>query len=202
VPAPASHGYAVAAVRTRAFAALRAGRDDEAVEWTAPVVVRADRLFVAGERDMLQGFLDFGRRTLLVKCAGLTGEQLTERAVPPSALSLLGLVRHVADMERTWFRRRFAGEDVGVRYAAPARPDAAFEDARAEDAERDLVALREEWAAVDRAVAGLSLEHVYVTERWGPMQLRWGYSHLISEYNRHNGHADLLRERIDGTTGT
>ena len=80
-------------------AALRAGRDDEAVEWTAPVVVRVDEPFVAGEREMLQGFLDFGRRTLLVKCAGLTGEQLIERAVPPSALSLLGLVRHVTDVE-------------------------------------------------------------------------------------------------------
>jgi uncharacterized damage-inducible protein DinB len=177
-------------------------RDDEAVEWTAPVVVRIDEPFVAGEREMLQGFLDFGRRTLLVKCAGLTGEQLIERAVPPSALSLLGLVQHVTDVERTWLRRRFAGEHVSRCYAGPTRPDAACEDARAEDAERDLVALREEWAAADRAVANLPLEHVYVSDRRGPMQLRWGYSHLISEYNRHNGHADLLRERIDGAAGT
>jgi len=172
------------------------------MEWTAPVVVRAHESFVAGEREMLQGFLDFGRRTLLVKCAGLTGEQLTDRAVPPSVLSLLGLVRHVTDVERTWFRRRFAGEDVGSCYAGPARPDAAFEDARWEDADRDLGVLHEEWAAADRAVAGLSLEHAYMSDRWGPMQLRWGYSHLISEYSRHNGHADLLRERIDGVTGT
>jgi Protein of unknown function (DUF664) len=89
------------------------------------VVVRADRLFVAGEWETLQGFLDFGRRTLLVKCAGLTGEQLTERAVPPSALSLLGLVRHLTEVERTWLRRRFAGEgraktqDAALDGAAP-----------------------------------------------------------------------------------
>jgi hypothetical protein len=165
--------------------------------WTAPAVERTDEPLVAGEREMLQGFLDFGRRTLLGKCAGLSGEQLAERAVPPSTLSLLGLVRHVTDVERTWFRRRFGGEDVASRYG-----DAAFEDLRAEDAERALAALREEWAAADRAVAGLPLEHEYVSDRWGPMQLRWAYCHLTGEYDRHNGHADLLRERIDGTVGT
>ena len=165
------------------------------MEWTAPATVRTDEPFVAGEREMLQGFLDFGRRTLLVKCAGLTGAQLVERAVPPSTLSLLGLVRHVTDVERSWFRRRFGGEQIAKRYAD------AF-DARAEQAPADLAALCAEWAAADRAVAGLPLEHAYVSERWGPMQLRWAYCHLASEYNRHNGHADLLRERIDGTTGS
>ena len=64
------------------------------------------------------------------------------------------------------------------------------------DAPADLAALRAEWAAADRAVAGLPLEHEFVSVRWGPMQLRWAYCHLASEYNRHNGHADLLRERI------
>ena len=165
------------------------------MEWTAPATVRTDEPFVAGEREMLQGFLDFGRRTLLVKCAGLTGAQLVERAVPPSTLSLLGLVRHVTDVERSWFRRRFGGEQIAKRYAD------AF-DARAQQAPADLDALRAEWAAADRAVAGQPLEHAYVSERWGPMQLRWAYCHLASEYNRHNGHADLLRERIDGTTGS
>jgi len=166
------------------------------MEWTAPATVRTDEPFVAGEREMLQGFLDFGRRTLLVKCAGLTGAQLVERAVPPSTLSLLGLVRHVTDVERTWFRRRFGGEQVANRYAD------AFGDARAEQAPADLAALRTEWDDADRSVAVLPLEHAYVSERWGPMQLRWAYCHLASEYNRHNGHADLLRERIDGSTGS
>lgn len=166
--------------------------------WTAPVVTRVDEPFVAGEREMLQGFLDFGRRTLLVKCAGLTGVQLAERAVPPSTLSLLGLVRHLTDVERTWFRRRFGGQDIGSCHA---RADDAFEGACAGRAEHDLAALVEEWSAADRAVAGLPLEHLYVSDRWGPMQLRWAYCHLASEYDRHNGHADLLRERIDGTTG-
>jgi uncharacterized damage-inducible protein DinB len=166
------------------------------MEWTAPATVRTDEPFVAGEREMLQGFLDFGRQTLLVKCSGLTGAQLVERAVPPSTLSLLGLVRHVTDVERSWFRRRFGGEEVDKRYAD------AFDGADAEHASADLAALRAEWAAADRAVAALPLEHEFVSARWGPMQLRWAYCHLVSEYCRHNGHADLLRERIDGTTGS
>lgn len=163
---------------------------------------RVDEPFVADERAMLEGFLDFGRRTLLVKCAGLTGEQLASRALPPSSLSLLGLVRHVTDVERTWLRRRFGREDVGALYARPDRPDAAFDDADADAAEHDIARLVAEWEAARRAVQELPLEHVFVSERWGPMQLRWAYCHLTSEYNRHNGHADLLRERIDGSTGT
>jgi Protein of unknown function (DUF664) len=162
--------------------------------WTAPPVDRPDEPFAAGERAMLQGFLDVGRATLLHKCAGLTGDRLAERAVPPSALSLLGLVRHVTDVERSWFRSRFAGEPVERLY-----PDAFA--AEPEHAERDYGRLLAEQEACRRAIAGLSLDHVFVSDRWGPMQLRWGYCHLISEYDRHNGHADLLRECIDGTTG-
>lgn len=170
--------------------------------WTAPEIVRVDEPFVADERAILQGFLDFGRTTLVQKCAGLTGTQLARRAVPPSALSLLGLVRHLADVERTWFRRRFGAEDIDSLYSQPDRPDASFDEVDPGLAEQDLERLVVEWSAADRAVAALPLDHIFVSERWGQMSLRWAYSHLISEYNRHNGHADLLRERIDGRTGS
>jgi hypothetical protein len=170
--------------------------------WTAPDVARADEPFVASERAMLQGFLDFGRQTLLLKCSGLTGVQLAEKAIPPSTLSLLGLVRHVTDVERTWFRRRFASEAVDNLYQQAGRPEAAFEDVDPDQAEQHIAALVAEWRAADRAVAHLSLDDIFVSDRWGPMSLRWAYSHMNSEYRRHNGHADMLRERIDGSTGT
>lgn len=169
--------------------------------WIAPEVIRIDEPFVADERAMLQGFLDFGRQTLLLKCAGLTGAQLAERPIPPSTLSLLGLVRHVAEVERTWFRRRFGGEAVDDLYRRPGRPDAALDDLHPDQAAQDIAILAAERQAADRAVAHLPLDHEYVSERWGPMSLRWAYSHMNSEYCRHNGHADLLRERIDKRTG-
>jgi hypothetical protein len=170
--------------------------------WTVPDVVRTDEPFIGDERAMLRGFLDFGRKTLLLKCSGLTGAQLAERAVPPSTLSLLGLIRHVTQVERTWFRVRLGGEAVGGLYRGADRPDAAFEDLDPDRAERDIAALIAEWQAADHAVAHLPLDHVFVSDRWGPMSLRWVYHHMNSEYCRHNGHADMLRERIDGRTGT
>jgi hypothetical protein len=122
--------------------------------------------------------------------------------VPAVALSLLGLVRHVTDFKRTWLRRRFAGEAIDSVYARPGHPDAAFEEVDPSRAEDDWARLVEEWLAARRAVGPLALGHAYVSERWGPMQLRRALHHLTSEYDRHNGHADLLRERIDGRTGT
>jgi len=169
--------------------------------WTAPEVVRLDEPFTGDERAMLAGFLDWNRGTLLHKCTGLTALQLAAPAVPPSTLSLLGLVRHLTDVERTWFRRRFAGQDVPSAYWREDRPDAAFEEADQERAEQDVAALVEEWDAARQAVAGLPLEHVFVSPRWGEMSLRWAYCHMAGEYSRHNGHADLLRQRLDGATG-
>ncbi|HEX5506023.1 MAG TPA: DinB family protein [Thermomicrobiales bacterium] len=170
------------------------------VTWTAPEIARVDEPFVGDERALLEGFLAWHRATLLHVCAGLTGEQLVMRAVPPSNLSLLGLVRHLADVERTWFRRRFAGEDVPSLYARPDRPDAAFDEVDPARAEADVAALVAEWEHCRQAVAGLSLDATYSSPRWGAMSLRWAYLHLIREYALHNGHAELLRECIDGTT--
>lgn len=171
------------------------------MSWTSPPVTRTDEPFVADERRMLEGFLDWQRKTLLVKCSGLTGAQLAERACPPSNLSLLGLVRHVTEVERTWFRRRFAGQTVESLYWREDRPDASIEEAAPARAEADLARLSAEWELARQAVAGLSLDAIFVSERWGEMSLRWAYCHLTQEYARHNGHADLLRQSIDGRTG-
>jgi len=158
---------------------------------------------VAGERAALDGWLDFHRNTLLVKCQGLTGEQLAQRAVPPSSLSLLGLVRHMTDVERAWFRIRSAGETgLGFRYATDAAPDADFDFAEPAGAEAGLAAYREECELARAAMQGRSLDDTFFHPREQvTIDLRWVYLHMIEEYARHNGHADLLRERIDGVTG-
>jgi hypothetical protein len=165
------------------------------------MVKRVDEPFVADERTMLDGFLDYSRSTFLVKCAGLTAGQLAARAAPPSTLSLLGLVRHLTDVEITWFRRRFGGQDVPSLYTTADRLDAAFDDVDPDRAEVEVARLRQEWQAARDAIAGLSLDHIFVSERWGELSLRWAYNHMNCEYARHNGHADLLRQLIDGTTG-
>ena len=147
---------------------------------------------------MLQAFLDWHRATLLHKCAGLTGAQLAERAVPPSELSLLGLIRHMTKVERTWFRQRFAGEPVDHPFGGDQTAD--FERVDPARAAADYARLTEEFRHADAAVAHASLDDTF-THRGELMSLRWIYLHMIEEYARHNGHADLLRERTDGATG-
>jgi uncharacterized damage-inducible protein DinB len=170
--------------------------------WTAPEITRDNAPYVAGERQMLEAWLDFHRQTLLIKCAGLTGEQLRLRAAPPSSMSLLGLVRHMADVERGWFRRRVAGEDIGFRYSSEADPDGEFDHVDAADPERDLEAYLREIELARKAAAGHDLDETfYHTHRRAQISVRWVYLHMVEEYARHNGHADLLRERIDGATG-
>lgn len=150
---------------------------------------------------MLDGFLDRYRAGLLRRCSGLTGRQLAERPVPPSPLSLLGIVRHLTDVERTYFRRRWGGQQIASCYSAPDRPDAAFDDVDPADAQRDLERLAAEQEAARRAIAGMPLDAVFLSERWGQMSLRWALVQMISEYAGHCGQADLIRERIDGKTG-
>lgn len=171
-------------------------------EWTAPPVERADPDLIAAERQALDQRLDFQRSVLLSKCSGLTGEQLKRRAVPPSRLTLLGLVRHIADAERGWFRQCAAGEDVPDLYWTERRSDADFEDLEAADAQADLDTYRREIVAARKAAAGRCLDDV-VPFRWGgpDRDIRWILLHMIEEYARHNGHADLIRECIDGATG-
>ena len=152
---------------------------------------------------MLEAWLDFHRQTLLGKCAGLTEDQLKERAAPPSGLSLLGLVRHMAEVERGWFRRRVNGEDVDFQFSSEDDPDGEFDDVEAADAERDFAAYQAEIAAARLAAEGHDLDETfYHAQREVDMSVRWAYLHMIEEYARHNGHADLLRERIDEPPGS
>ncbi|MGD3107065.1 DinB family protein [Streptomyces sp. YGL11-2] len=169
--------------------------------WTAPQTERSGAPAAAGERDMLQGWLDFHRDTLLVKCAGLTPEQLVRAGTPPSTLTLLGLVRHLTEVERWWFRRRFAGEPIGDLHCTEDDPDADFNDLDPAAAEADFAAFRAEVAACDAVAADRGLDETFTATDGRTLNLRWVYVHLIEEYARHNGHADLLRQGIDGATG-
>jgi uncharacterized damage-inducible protein DinB len=169
--------------------------------WTAPQITCQSTPSVAGERQMLEAWLDFHRQTLLSTCSGLTAEQLRQRSAPPSTLSLLGLVRHMTDVERGWFRRRIAGEDVGFLYSSEADPDGEFDNVGGADAEQDFAAYLREVELARQAAAGRELDGTFFHERRKVvMSVRWVYLHMIEEYARHNGHADLLRQRIDGAT--
>ena len=155
------------------------------------------------ERTILTSFLDYHRDTLMWKCEGLTESQLRERAVPPSSLSLLGLVRHLTEVERSWFRRVLIDEDAPPIYYTDADPDGDFDHLDSTPVDEVFAAWR---AEVDRAreivAEADSLETVAKEgRREPPVNLRWILAHLIEEYARHNGHADLIRERIDGQTG-
>lgn len=171
-------------------------------EWTAPEQPRAEPALVATERAALEEWLDYHRATLLTKCAGLTASQLKQRSCPPSTLSLLGLVRHMTEVERWWFRMNANGEELGWPYD-PDQSGADFEDLGGADAAANIEAFRQEADAARAAVAGKELDLVVPTPgRPGrDHDLRWIFVHMIEEYARHNGHADLLREAIDGTTG-
>ncbi|WP_243791966.1 DinB family protein [Saccharopolyspora gloriosae] len=156
---------------------------------------------VGDERATLVEFLRYQRLTLRIKCEGLDAEQLARRAVEPSTMSLLGLVRHLADVERVWFRRRFAGQDVPTRYQTADEPDGDFDGAVADQAVADeaFAAWREEIAFAERFAADTELD--FVGHDGSVRSLRELLVHMIEEYARHNGHADLLRERIDGRIG-
>jgi uncharacterized damage-inducible protein DinB len=172
--------------------------------WTAPPVERPDPDRTTGEREALEQWLDFQRDTLLMKCAGLTAEQLKTRAVPPSALSLLGLVRHMVEVERWWFRMHASGEDIGYEYCSDESEDADFDDVDDADAEADLATFRREIEAARAAAKDKALDDVVPSRGDHPdrtRNIRWIYVHMIEEYARHNGHADLIRECIDGSTG-
>jgi len=159
----------------------------------------------ADEQEMLAGWLEHHRGILIWKCEGLTAEQLRRRAVPPSTLSLLGLVRHMANVERGWFRQIFVGEDIPDLYDTSADEDAEFNDVDQADPAEAIHAFEQECAASRQVVAqaaSLDALSARTSDRTGePWSLRWIVTHMVEEYARHNGHADLLRECVDGTTG-
>ena len=170
------------------------------VSWTAPTPDPVDGPLAGPDRGILEGYLSWQRTTLLNICAGLTSEQLATRPLPSSNLSLLGLVRHLAKVERIWFRRRAAGEEIAGMWDSLPGKDADFDDLDPSQAEADFQRLREEWTHADDAVAAMAFDDI--VEVGGEVfSLRMIYVHMIGEYARHNGHADLLRESIDATTG-
>lgn len=157
---------------------------------------------VGGERETLRAYLDFHRATLAMKCAGLSDDELRRRAMPPSTLSLLGLVRHLAEVERAWFRRTINGEDVPLVWSAEGDYQAAYDASTATRTEAFQAWQTEVEHARRIERAAESLDVTGFNARLGEVvSLRWVMLHLIGEYARHNGHADLLREGIDGTVG-
>jgi uncharacterized damage-inducible protein DinB len=168
--------------------------------WTAPDVTIPEGPLAGEERPLLEGYLRWHRAYLLHKCAGLSGEQLAMASCPPSNLTLLGLVRHMAKVERRWFRERMAGEDLDPMYDPElGGVDADFEDLNPMRAHEDYKRLMEEIRLAELALAGASYEQT-VESRMGEMSVRSVVVHMIEEYAQHNGHADLLREAIDGAT--
>jgi uncharacterized damage-inducible protein DinB len=152
--------------------------------------------FENNERATLVGFLANRRLTLQMKCAGLDAEQMARRSVPPSNLSLLGLLRHMADCERVWFRDVMAGQETPSHYRTDGEFDGAVGDpdvvAHAWETWRTEVAFAERFVA-DAPDLGLLGKN--------DTPLRQVLVHMIEEYARHNGHADFLPERIDGRVG-
>jgi Protein of unknown function (DUF664) len=149
---------------------------------------------------MLESWLDYHRDTLLWKCVGLSEAQLRERSCPPSNLSLIGLVRHMTEVEEGWFGH-VVGDEPVPRYSSDEQPDADFEEVEGADVPGNVAAFRAQCDRSRQRAAGRGLDDTFVSPRGNKISLRWVYVHMIEEYARHNGHADLIRERIDGVTG-
>lgn len=158
--------------------------------------------FMAGERESLEAWLEFYRATLPIKVGGLTADQLCQAAVPPSSMTIVGIVRHLTDVERYWFSNVAAGTQQVARYKDQ-DPDADFNAYSEAQALADVAAYTEELARVRLLAAAVrDLDAPLPALRHGQqLNLRWVYTHMIEEYARHLGHVDLLRECVDGGTG-
>jgi hypothetical protein len=162
---------------------------------------RVEPPFVAPERAMLEGWLEFHRATLLLKCEGVSDVGRKARPVSTSKLSLHGLVRHMGEVERSWFRRCLLRDpDAPPIWYDPEVEDSELVPLDDADWESDLTAWLEECEASRVAAEGFSLDDTGLREG-DPCSLRWIYLHMIEEYARHNGHADLIRELVDGNVG-
>ncbi|MDT7742503.1 MAG: hypothetical protein QOE59_1581 [Actinomycetota bacterium] len=168
-----------------------------------PPTDRATPPLIADERDTLAGWLDFYRDTVVGKCEGLDEDGWRSASVPPSPLTPLGLVQHLAEVERNWFRRVLLGEDAPAVYDSPSSTpghDGGFDVGGEFTGEKALEVWREEVERSRAACADRELDHRCPFGE-GEVTLRWIQVHMIGEYARHAGHADLIRERIDGATG-
>jgi uncharacterized damage-inducible protein DinB len=163
---------------------------------------RIDPPLVADERPMLDAWLDYHRDTLLWKCEGLTDEQLRQAACPPSNLTMLGLVRHMAEVERGWFAD-LVGTDATWIFCTADDLDGDFDNVADADVAHDFAIFRSEVETYRRELPKFGLDATKTGRPRGRVfSLRWVMFHMIEEYARHNGHADLLREAIDGVTGS
>jgi hypothetical protein len=154
------------------------------------------------ERLQLGAWLDFYRATLLAKCDGLNVAQLKTRPLATSPLSLLGIVRHMTFVEQVWFETTFAGAETVDYYKTEGDRDADFNDLDSDAAETVFDLYQKVISVSSNLAAGRSLdEHAKKTRRGRDVDLRWIYLHMIEEYARHCGHADLIREMVDGATG-
>jgi hypothetical protein len=164
-------------------------------------VERPDYIGTGGDREIMWVMLDFFRATLLVKCQGLDEEQLKRRSIPPSTLTLLGLVRHVTENERYWFEECLLGTELPPMYATDDSHDGEFEDLDSVPAQEVVNRFRAACDTSRSIVSTHSLEEIAPRSVFGPVSLRFIGMHLIDEYARHCGHADLLRQVIDGSVG-
>jgi uncharacterized damage-inducible protein DinB len=162
---------------------------------------RTEPAFVLDERSMLEGWLEFHRMTLFIKCEGLDDAGRKARPVATSKLSLHGLLRHMAEVERNWFQRVLRERpDTPPIWFDPAVDDSELVPLDDADWDADLAAWQAECDASRAAAAEHELDDTGV-RRGEPCSLRWIYNHMVEEYARHNGHADLIREMVDGSVG-
>jgi len=172
------------------------------------VTDRHDPAGILGEREMMLAWLTYHRRTLARKIDGLTGQQAVARSTV-SDLTLLGLVRHMTEVERGWIAEQFGDgyrtpsgpAELPPLYSRPGAPNADFDELDPDQLDRDLAAWQAEMDRTDRIVAVRSLDDSMSDERRGQLSLRWVLWHVFEEYARHNGHADIIREAIDGAVG-
>jgi hypothetical protein len=162
---------------------------------------RTEPPYLLADREMLEAWLEFHRMTLLLKCEGLTDAQRKARPVPTSKLSLHGLVRHMAEVERGWFSQVLVSQpDEPPIFYDPDIEDREFEPLDDADWAADLAAWQAECERSRANAAARSLSDTGAG-RGEDVSLRWIYVHMIEEYARHNGHADLIRELVDGAVG-
>lgn len=157
---------------------------------------------VAAEREALAAYLEYYRATVEMKCRGLTPEQARTRSMPPSALSLHGVVRHLAGVERWWFQQNFEHREVPFLFVAAGNPDLDFDPPPDADFAADLETWRAECAVSREIVAAHDLDDTARPLDWHEdVDLRWLVLRMITEYAQHCGHIDLLREGVDGRIG-
>jgi len=161
------------------------------------------KAFGEDERSVLLGYLNFHRVVLARKVGGITEDQARVASCPPSDMTLLGLIRHMADVERFWFRQRLVGEDIEPIYETQDEPDRDWHFSDADTIAQALTVWHQEMAVADANLADVGMGDYEASPVGGqPVStVRRVVTHLIEEYARHCGHADLIRQAIDGTTG-